>query len=87
MKKIVEDDANEELEPNEEELTELYSRTLEYMLEELDEYESTEVAGVYVGIALRLYKTVLSAEDFNKIMKVIYESSDKVKVFKPQNLH
>ena len=30
-----------------------------------------EVAGVYMGIAMRLYKTSLSEEDFNKMKEVI----------------
>tara|TARA_R100001132_G_scaffold12191_1_gene11359 strand:- start:205 stop:417 length:213 start_codon:yes stop_codon:yes gene_type:complete len=30
-----------------------------------------EVAGVYMGIAMRLYKTSLNEEDFDKIKEVI----------------
>ena len=30
-----------------------------------------EVAGVYMGIAMRLYKTSLNEEDFNKMKEVI----------------
>ena len=30
-----------------------------------------KIAGVYMGIAMRLYKTSLSEEDFNKIKEVI----------------
>ncbi len=47
----------------------------------LEDYRPLEVAGVMIAQALRIYKTVLSEEDFEKIVDSISNSRDKVEKF------
>ncbi len=47
----------------------------------LEDYRPLEVAGVMIAQALRIYKTVLSEEDFEKIVDSISNSRGKVEKF------
>ena len=44
-----------------------------------------KVAGAYMGIAMRLYKTSLNEEDFNKIKEVI--TNTDIEPYKTKTFH
>ena len=45
------------------------------------------IAATLVTIGLRIYKTVLDDEDYEKMTKSISESYDKIKKFENETLH
>lgn len=47
------------------------------------EADPLEVAAVYSAIALQIYRSRLSKEDFNGIVDAISESRESVKPFRP----
>lgn len=47
----------------------------------LEDYRPMEVAGVMIAQALRIYKTLLTEDDFNKMIDNISNSRDKVEKF------
>jgi DNA-binding SARP family transcriptional activator len=52
----------------------VYNEILEHVVRLLSEHHSIEmIAGCLMAIAQRLYKTHLSKEDYNRIMKVASE--------------
>ena len=52
----------------------VYQEILEHVIRLLSEHHSIEmIAGCLMVIAQRLYKTLLSAKDYKKIMKVAAE--------------
>jgi len=52
----------------------IYNEILEHVLRLLSEHHSIEmVAGCLMAIAQRLYRTHLSKEEYNKIMKIASE--------------
>ena len=52
----------------------VYEEILEHVIRLLSEHHSVEmIAGCLMVIAQRLYKTHLSAKDYNRIMKVATE--------------
>jgi hypothetical protein len=56
----------------------VYNEILEHILRLLSEHHSIEmVAAALMSIAQRLYKTHLSEEDYQRIMKVAYETNVK----------
>ena len=61
------------------ELEGVHDAVLELVAELLQEgYEPFAVAGVMSNIALSMYKTTLSPEDFNTMMDYISQSRDRV---------
>ena len=53
----------------------VYQEILEHVIRLLSEHHSIEmIAGCLMVIAQRLYKTHLSKEDYQRIMKVAYET-------------
>ena len=62
---------------------ELYGHTM-HLLEEHD-VEVEAVAGSLMAIAMRLYKTSLSEENFNKMKEVIMDTD--VEPYKKRKLH
>jgi hypothetical protein len=63
------------------ELDDLYSKSFAMNVQLSSEYSVVAVASVLLGQAMRLYKTVLSEEDFNKMMVTINETSHEVKPY------
>ena len=47
----------------------------------LEQFDPSEIAGAYIAIGMRLYKTTLSDEDYKKMIKVIVNTT--VKPYKP----
>ena len=62
---------------------ELYGHTM-HLLEEHD-LPVEAVAGSLMAIAMRLYKTSLSEENFNKMKEVVMETD--IKPYKKKKLH
>ena len=68
------------------ELDDLYSKSFAMNVQLSSEYSVVAVASVLLGQAMRLYKTVLSEEDFNKMMVTINETSHEVKPYEAEAL-
>ena len=66
---------------DEKELDDLYAKSFAMNVQLSSEYSVVAVASVLLGQAMRLYKTVLSEEDFNKMMVTINETSHEVKPY------
>jgi len=63
-----------------------YEHAFHEAMEALDRgFDPQEVAGAYIAIALRLYKSTLGEEDFNKMREVIQDSD--IKPYKKGRLH
>ena len=67
---------------------EVYRELLKHVLKLLEDKIAIEmVAGSLMAIAQRLYKTHLSPEDYNRIMKVAYEHHVEPYDLKKGTLH
>ncbi len=62
-------------------LDDLYQKQWALTSVMLEDYRPMEVAGVMIAQALRIYKTMLSDDDFNKLVDSISNSRDKVEKF------
>jgi len=47
----------------------------------LEEYDAMEIAGIMAIQALSLYRTCMSEEDYQRMVKSIYDQRDQVKTF------
>jgi len=47
----------------------------------LEDYQDIEIAGIMVTQALSMYRTVLPEEDYQRMVKSIYERRNDVKIF------
>jgi len=66
----------------------VYQEILEHVIRLLSEHKSIEmIAGCLMAIAQRLYRTHLSKEDYDKIMKVAAEIDIKPYDIKKGTLH
>ena len=68
------------------ELDELFNKSFEVNVRLAGEYSVIAVAGVLLGQAMRLYKTVLSDADFRRMMDTINETSHEVKPYEAEAL-
>lgn len=62
-------------------LDELYQKQWAITSVMLEDYRPMEVAGVMIAQALRIYKTAMTDEDFNKLVDSISNGRDKVQKF------
>ena len=62
----------EELEDKD--LAEVFDRLFEMAMRCCEKYPSQMVAGTYMAIAIRMYKTVLAPEEFKLMMETVSES-------------
>ena len=62
-------------------IEDLYAKYLQFTSVMLEEYKDIEIAGVMVTQALSMYKTVLPEEDYQRMVKSIYERRNDVKTF------
>jgi hypothetical protein len=58
----------------------------ESLLTDTDPCSPIEVAAAMVATALTLYKTVLSADDYQTVVEHIYDLRDEVRSFEKPNL-
>ena len=66
-------------------LEKFYDHAFNEAMKAIPAHDPLEIAGAYMAIALRLYKTSLDEEDFNKMREVIQDSN--IKPYKKGRLH
>jgi len=66
-------------------LEKFFDHAFNEAMKAIPEHDPLEIAGAYMAIALRLYKTSLDEEDFNKMREVIQDSD--IKPYKKGRLH
>ncbi len=59
----------------------LYAKYLQFTGVMLEEYDAMEIAGIMAIQALSLYSTCMSEEDYQRMVKSIYDQRDQVKTF------
>ena len=64
---------------NEHCIEDLYAKYLQFTAVMLEDYKDIEIAGVMITQALSLYRTVLPEEDYQRMVKSIYERRNEVK--------
>ena len=62
-------------------IEDLYAKYLQFTGIMLEEYKDIEIAGTMIAQALSMYRTVLPEEDYQRIVKNIYERRNDVKSF------
>jgi len=62
-------------------LEDLYAKYLQFTGIMLEEYKDIEIAGTMIAQALSMYRTVLPEEDYQHMVKSIYERRNDVKSF------
>ena len=62
-------------------IEDLYAKYLQFTAVMLEEYKDIEIAGIMVTQALSMYRTVLPEEDYQRMIKSIYERRNDVKTF------
>ena len=59
----------------------LYAKYLQFTGIMLEEYDAMEIAAIMATQALSLYKTCMKEEDYQKMVKSIYDQRNEVKTF------
>ncbi len=59
----------------------LYAKYLQFTNIMLEEYDAMEAAAIMSTLALSLYKTCMSEEDYQRMTKSIYDNRNNVKTF------
>jgi hypothetical protein len=72
---------------NDENFEEVYLDVLNCTRDMLEAHDAMAVAGAMIAQALSIYKTTLSAEEFEDILNTIVTKKDLVKSFAPRNVH
>jgi len=62
-------------------IEDLYSKYLQFTSVMMEDYKDIEIAGIMITQALSMYRTVLSEEDYQRMVKNIYERRNDVKIF------
>jgi hypothetical protein len=73
--------------PDDVRLVELYEKTLLSTVELSVNYNPFEVAGCMMAVALALYRSGLSNEEYQDMCQTIFEKREDVTVFKPKYSH
>ena len=66
---------------NQHSIEDLYSKYLQFTSVMMEDYEDIEIAGIMITQALSMYRTVLPEEDYQRMVKSIYERRNDVKSF------
>lgn len=66
---------------NQHSIEDLYAKYLQFTGVMLEDYKDIEIAGIMITQALSMYKTVLKEEDYQRMVKSIYERRNDVKTF------
>tara|TARA_R110002020_G_scaffold48608_1_gene138407 strand:- start:410 stop:652 length:243 start_codon:yes stop_codon:yes gene_type:complete len=72
-------------ESEDKDLKEIFDRLFEMAMRCCEKYPSQMVAGTYMAIAIRMYKTVLAPEEFKMMMETVSESD--VEAYKGPSVH
>jgi len=68
--------------PKDKELQEIYNRIFNDAMKYTDEFNIQMVAATYIAIAMRLYKSTLSPEEYESMVEAILET--EVKPYGPE---
>ncbi len=63
-------------------IQDLYGKYLQFTSIMLEDYKMIEIAGVMMTQALSLYRTSLTEEDYQLMVKSMYDRRDEVKTFR-----
>lgn len=66
---------------NQHSIEDLYSKYLQFTSVMMEDYQDIEIAGIMITQALSMYRTVLPEEDYQRMVKSIYERRNDVKSF------
>jgi hypothetical protein len=66
---------------NQHSIEDLYTKYLQFTSVMMEEYKDIEIAGIMVTQALSMYRTVLPEEDYQRMVKSIYERRNDVRTF------
>ena len=66
---------------NQHSIEDLYSKYLQFTSVMMEDYQDIEIAGIMITQALSMYRTVLEEEDYQRMVKSIYERRNDVKTF------
>ena len=69
------------IDKNEHCIEDLYAKYLQFTGIMLEEYKDIEIAGTMIAQALSMYRTVLPEEDYQRMVKNIYERRNDIKSF------
>jgi len=65
-------------------LDELYEQFTEIVAGQINEgYKVIEIAPVMIRVALELYRTTMSEEDYESMVEFIYENRDQIQIITP----
>lgn len=67
--------------PSPEQLNSLYNAYMGFTDIMAAKHSAPELAGVMMAIAMQIYKSILSPQDFDEIMENIMDSKDNIKPF------
>ena len=65
----------------EKELQEIYDKVFAQAVRHMKKYEPQMVAGTLMAIAMRLYRTSLSADGFHSMLQTVLDSEEDVKSY------
>ena len=66
---------------NDETMQELYNKIFTMNTKLSNEYDATAVAAIFVAQAMRMYRTMLNDDEFNRMVETISQSANETKPF------
>ena len=63
-------------------LQDLYSKYLQFTGVMLEDYNVLQIAGIMMTQALSLYRTAMPEEEYQLMVKAMYDRRDEIKTFK-----
>jgi hypothetical protein len=66
-------------------LQQVYDEFFQLLTRMCEEYEPQMVTGTMMALALRLYKTTLTAKEFKKMIQTISNTADSIEPFEHMN--
>ena len=73
--------------PKDKDLQEIYNRVFGDAMKYTDQFNIQMVAATYIAIAMRLYKTNLTPEEYETMIETIMETEVDPYFKKPERLH
>ena len=73
--------------PKDKDLQEIYNRIFSDAMKYSDQFNIQMVAATYIAIAMRLYKTNLTPEEYETMIETIMETEVDPYFKKPERLH
>lgn len=64
------------------ELRDIYNKIFDQAIKHMKTYEPQMVAGTFMAIAIRLYKTTLDDDGFHAMLKTIIDSEDEIRPYR-----